>query len=193
MTCSSPALTLPLLSCSDITFAMLSDPAAAEAVAFGEGGVVEAISAAKGYVDVSTVDPACATKIAAAVRAKGALYLEAPVSGSKKPAEDGALIFLCAGDKLLYDTATEALQAMGKKNLFLGEVGAGAKMKLVVNMVMGTMLSAFSEGLALADASDLDLDDVMDVINNGAMSCPMFALKGPQMKASPSPKSFASR
>ena len=173
-----------VVQASDITFAMLADPAAAEAVAFGEGGVVEAMSAGKGYVDVSTVDPACATKIAAAIRAKGGSYLEAPVSGSKKPAEDGALIFLCAGDRKLFDDALQALQVMGKKNLFLGEeVGAGAKMKLVVNMVMGTMLSAYSEGLALADAAGLEPDDVMDVVNNGAIACPMFALKAPQMKA----------
>jgi 3-hydroxyisobutyrate dehydrogenase-like beta-hydroxyacid dehydrogenase len=55
------------------------------------------LSAGKGYVDVSTIDPATAADVAAAVRATGALYLEAPVSGSKGPAEQGALIFLTAG------------------------------------------------------------------------------------------------
>jgi glyoxylate/succinic semialdehyde reductase len=50
---------------------------------------------------------------------------------------------------------------MGKKSLFLGEVGAGARMKLVVNMVMGSMLAAYSEGFALAEAAGLNLDDVM--------------------------------
>jgi len=174
----------------DITFAMLSDPAAAEAVAFGPQGVVEAMSEGKGYVDVSTVDPACAAKIAEAVRAKGGTYLEAPVSGSKKPAEDGALIFLCAGDKTLYTQSVHALEVMGKKHLFLGEVGAGAKMKLVVNMVMGSMLAAYSEGIALADAADLQIDDVMDVVNNGAIACPLFSLKGPQMKVGSYPPAF---
>jgi hypothetical protein len=60
------------------------------------------LSAGKGYVDVSTIDPATAADVAAAVRATGALYLEAPVSGSKGPAEQGALIFLTAG-ALQYD------------------------------------------------------------------------------------------
>jgi glyoxylate/succinic semialdehyde reductase len=55
------------------------------------------MSAGKGYVDVSTIDPATAQQVAAAVRAKGALFLEAPVSGSKGPAEQGQLIFLTAG------------------------------------------------------------------------------------------------
>jgi glyoxylate/succinic semialdehyde reductase len=55
------------------------------------------LSAGKGYVDVSTIDPATAAAVAAAVRGTGALYLEAPVSGSKGPAEQGTLIFLTAG------------------------------------------------------------------------------------------------
>ena len=55
------------------------------------------MSAGKGYIDVSTIDPATAAAVAAAVRGTGALYLEAPVSGSKGPAEQGALIFLTAG------------------------------------------------------------------------------------------------
>jgi hypothetical protein len=59
--------------------------------------VFSGLSAGKGYVDVSTIDPATAADVAAAVRATGALYLEAPVSGSKGPAEQGALIFLTAG------------------------------------------------------------------------------------------------
>jgi len=167
----------------DITFAMLADPVAAEAVALGPDGVAEAMCAGKGYVDVSTIDPDSAAKIAAAIRNKGGAYLEAPVSGSKKPAEDGTLIFLCAGDEALYTQCREALEVMGKKHLFLGEVGAGAKMKLVVNMVMGSMQVAYSEGFALAAAAQLNLDDVMDVVNNGAIACPMFALKGQHMKA----------
>jgi hypothetical protein len=62
------------------------------------------------------------------------------VSGSKKPAIDGQLIILAAGDKPLYDACAGAFDIMGKRALFLGEVGAGARMKLVVNMVMGSMM-----------------------------------------------------
>jgi glyoxylate/succinic semialdehyde reductase len=68
------------------------------------------------------------------VGAAGAEFLEAPVSGSKKPAEDGALIFLTAGDRSLYDRAVPMLEVMGKAHFFLGDVGEGAKMKLVVNV-----------------------------------------------------------
>ena len=126
-----------VVAASDVTFSMLSDPAAAEAVALGADGVVAGITPGKGYVDVPTVSPECAQAIAAKIEAKGGRFLEAPVSGSKKPAEDGALIFLCAGDEGLYEEVLGPLEVMGKKHLYLGKVGAGAKMKLVVNMIMG--------------------------------------------------------
>jgi hypothetical protein len=81
----------------DITFAMLSDPPAALEVATGPTGVAAGMSAGKGYVDVSTIDADTSRVIAAAVRGAGGMYLEAPVSGSKGPAEQGTLIFLTAG------------------------------------------------------------------------------------------------
>jgi 3-hydroxyisobutyrate dehydrogenase-like beta-hydroxyacid dehydrogenase len=161
-----------------VTFAMLSDPAAAEEVCFGEGGVLAGISAGKGYVDMSTVDAATSRRIAAAVKAGGGRYLEAPVSGSRKPAEEGNLVILAAGDRSLFDDATPAFDTMGKKTLFLGEVGNGANMKLVVNMVMGGMMAIFCEGLALAGRSGLNPSDLLDVIDSGAIANPMFRLKG---------------
>ena len=75
----------------------------------------------KGYVDVSTVDAPTSRAVAAAVAPTGAAFLEAPVSGSKGPAEAGQLIFLTAGDRGLYDAATPLLEAMGKASFYLGE------------------------------------------------------------------------
>jgi glyoxylate/succinic semialdehyde reductase len=116
--------------------------------------------------------------------------LEAPVSGSKKPAEDGALIFLCAGDETLYRRCSEPLETMGKAHFFLGDVGQGAKMKLVVNMIMGSMMTAFAEGLTLSEKCDLDPETLLQVISLGAIASPMFALKGPTMNAGAFPPAF---
>ena len=131
-----------------VTFSMLADPVAALAVCDGPDGVLEGMAAGKGYVDMSTVDVATSAGIAAAVTARGGRFLEAPVSGSKKQAEDGALIILAAGDRSLYEEVLPGFERMGKKILHLGEVGNGARMKLVVNMVMGGMMTSFCEGLA---------------------------------------------
>jgi 2-hydroxy-3-oxopropionate reductase len=161
-----------------ITFAMLADPAAAEAVALGPDGVCAGIGAERGYVDLSTVDDVTSRRIGAAVTAAGGRYLEAPVSGSRKPAEDGTLVVLAAGDRALYDESMPGLERMGKKILFLGNTGNGARMKLVVNMVMGGMMAIFCEGLALGGKAGLDPADILDVLGAGALANPMFALKG---------------
>lgn len=163
------------------TIAMLSDPSAAISVVFGKDGILEEICSGKGYIDMSTVDADTSTKISEAVTSKGGHFIEAPVSGSKKPAEDGQLIILAAGEKELYDEALPLFDVLGKKSFFLGQVGNGAKMKLVVNMIMGSMMNAFSEGLELTERSGLDNHTLLDVLDLGAMANPMFKMKGPSM------------
>jgi 3-hydroxyisobutyrate dehydrogenase-like beta-hydroxyacid dehydrogenase len=120
-------------------------------------------------------------QIAAAVEERGGRFLEAPVSGTKGPAEQGTLIILAAGDKNLYKEAEALFDLMGKLRVFAGEVGQGARLKLVVNMIMGGMMAAFSEGLSLAVKSGLDAGELLAVLDAGAMSSPMFRGKGPGM------------
>jgi glyoxylate/succinic semialdehyde reductase len=180
---------------ADITFAMLSDPPAALAVATGPQGIAAGMSPGKGYVDVSTVDAATSRAVAAAVRAKGGLFLEAPVSGSKGPAENGQLIFLTAGDEALFEACSPALDVMGKAKFFLGgkgdgAVGNGAYMKLVINQIMGNMMVALAEGLSLAKETGLSEAQVLEVASLGAIANPMFALKGPAMVERRYPTAF---
>jgi len=165
----------------DIVFACTSDPESARKVVFGEGGVLAGISAGKKYVDMSTVDEECAIEIATAIKSKGGLFLEAPVSGSKAPAVSGQLVILAAGDESLRNDAQPCFDVMGKKTFFLGEVGAGARMKLVVNMVMAVNIEALSEGLALGQKAGLKGSDIMAVLEEGALKSPLYSLKGPKM------------
>lgn len=116
------------------TVCMLSDPKACLEVALGENGIASAVGEGKSIVDMSTVDAATSAKISAEIKAKGGRFLEAPVSGSKKPAEDGQLVILGAGDEDVYNEALPIFDVLGKKSVYLGEIGNGAKMKLVVNM-----------------------------------------------------------
>ncbi|KAF2323563.1 hypothetical protein GH714_036126 [Hevea brasiliensis] len=174
----------------DVTFAMLADPESAVEVACGKHGAVSGLGPGKGYVDVSTVDGETSKLINGHVKATGASFLEAPVSGSKKPAEDGQLIFLTAGDKSLYETVALYLDIMGKSRFYLGDVGNGAAMKLVVNMIMGSMMATFSEGLLLSEKVGLDPNVLVEVVSQGAISAPMYSLKGPSMIKSAYPTAF---
>jgi len=179
-----------VVSKSDISFAMLADPAAAREVCFGPQGVLAGISNGRGYVDMSTVDSDTSLAIADAINAAGGRFLEAPVSGTKKPAEDGTLIILAAGDRSLYDEALPAFEIMGKLSPYLGETGQGARMKLVVNMIMGGMMTAFCEGLALGQRGGLDGQQIIDILMAGALANPMFGGKGPMILQEHFPTSF---
>ncbi|KAL7191161.1 hypothetical protein ACSBR2_023264 [Camellia fascicularis] len=174
----------------DVTFAMLADPESALDVACGEHGAARGMSPGKGYIDVSTVDGATSKLIGTKIKDTGALFLEAPVSGSKKPAEDGQLIFLTAGDRSLFEMVAPLLDIMGKARFFLGDVGNGAAMKLVVNMIMGSMMASFSEGMLLSEKVGLDPRVLVEVVSQGAISSPMFSMKGPSMVQSMYPTAF---
>ncbi len=168
-----------VVSASTITFAMLADPAAAKAVCFGADGVLAGICDGKGYIDMSTVDDATSKEIDEAIRKAGGRFLEAPVSGTKQPAIDGTLIILAAGDPTLYEDALPAFEKMGKLCPYLGECGQAARMKLVVNLIMGGMMTAFCEGLSLGIKAGLDGTQILEILAAGALANPMFKVKGP--------------
>jgi|TARA_B100000524_G_scaffold346564_1_gene246951 glyoxylate/succinic semialdehyde reductase len=163
------------------TFVMLSTPDACFSVYQMDGGILSGVSEQTQIIDCATLRPEDMSTLASQVQARGGRFLEAPVSGSKVPAEQGALIFMTAGDHALFDACSTEWEAMGKDALYCGEVPAATKMKLVVNMVMGAQLAAIAEGITLAEASGLSTDDLQRVLDNGAMASPMLKLKGPNM------------
>merc|ERR1712032_601118 len=165
----------------DIVFACTSDPTSARQVVFGENGVLAGIQPGKRFVDMSTVDEETAIEIGKAVNARGGRFLEAPVSGSKAPAVNGQLVILAAGDETLKNDAQPCFDIMGKRTFFLGDVGAGARMKLVVNMVMGINIVALSEGLAVGQKAGLNGSDILEVLEEGALKSPLYSLKGPKI------------
>lgn len=163
----------------DVTYTMLSNLDASTAVYDQpEHGIIAGVSEGKVIVDCATLSPERMIAESDAITAKGGLFMEAPVSGSKVPAEQGSLIFLCGGDERVFEQTAAALDAMGKARYYFGAAGKGSEVKIVVNMIMGTMMSALSEGMALGRESDLPLDTLLQVLDIGAMSNPMFRMKG---------------
>ena len=164
-----------------VTYSMLSTLEASEAVF---PSILASMKAGKSLVDCATLTPERMQTMAQAVEIAQGRFLEAPVSGSKAPAAQGALIFLCGGDKSLYDECKNDLSIMGKADFHYGATGNGSKMKLVVNMVMGNMMCALGEGLALCQASELPADadnGLLKVLDLGIMANGLFKLKGPKM------------
>jgi len=174
----------------DVTYCMLSTIDASIAVFDSEDGVVAGVSAGKTIVDCATLTPERMADAAGRIKAKGGAFLEAPVSGSKVPAEKGLLIFLCGGDEATFSAVKPALDMMGKASFLFGDVGQGSRVKLIVNMLMGTMLTAFGESMALCDGAGLPQDKLLEVLSLGVMANQMFALKGPSMMKDEHPTHF---
>ncbi|KAL3878962.1 hypothetical protein ACJMK2_031286 [Sinanodonta woodiana] len=157
----------------DITFSCVSDSSAVKDLVFGNAGVLQGISPGKCYVEMSTIDEDTVQDAAEAITARGGVFLEAPVVGSRVPALEGQLVILAAGDRKLYDDCYSCFEALGKKSLYLGsDVGAAMRMKLIINMIMGTVMASLAEGMAMAEKVGLDQEDIAEVLSLGSLSCP---------------------
>ncbi|XP_038055753.1 glyoxylate/succinic semialdehyde reductase 1-like isoform X3 [Patiria miniata] len=179
-----------LVSECDIVFSMVSDSEALRAIVFGEHGVLDGMKKGKALVDMSTVDIGTVTGLEGAITAREGRFLEAPVVGSVQPAMEGSLVIIGAGDSNLFDDCTSCFQAMGKKAFFLGDVGNGSKMKIIINMITGCIMSGFAEGMAVADRAGLSQETLLDVLNLGAISSPLISGKGKAILANKYPPAF---
>jgi 3-hydroxyisobutyrate dehydrogenase len=164
---------------ADVVISMLSDPAALEAV-WSEA--LTTLRPGALAVDMSTVDPAAARALAVRVEARDAAFLDAPVSGTRGPAADGKLLIMTGGAAADLDRARPVLECMGRV-VHMGPVGQGMATKLVLNGLGAHMLTGFCALMTLGVRQGLDARRLLEVIQAGAFSSPLFASKGPRIFA----------
>jgi 3-hydroxyisobutyrate dehydrogenase-like beta-hydroxyacid dehydrogenase len=152
------------------------------AVVDGPDGVVAALAAGALVVDMSTVDVATAHAVDAKVRARGARFVDAPVSGTRKPAVEGKLVIMAGGDPADVERARPILETMGRV-VAVGGVGQGMGSKLVLNGLGAHMMTGFAAMMVLAVKLGLDPSRMLEVIAAGAFSSPLYTSKGPRMMA----------
>lgn len=166
---------------SEVTILMVTNSAALDALINGPEGVAEGLTAGKVVINMSTVSPEATEAAAAAVEAKGAAFVDAPVSGTVKPAEEGTLVILAGADAGTLQKVTPLLKTMGRQVLHCGGVGQGTRMKLVLNLMLGNMMETLAEGMMLGRQFGLEPVQVLDALSGGAMNAPMFQVKGKAM------------
>jgi 3-hydroxyisobutyrate dehydrogenase-like beta-hydroxyacid dehydrogenase len=161
----------------DVIFTMLARPDIVAEAALGKDGFLSRLEKGRLWVDCSTVDPTFSRKMAAEVKARGVRFLDAPVTGSKIPAEQAKLIFWVGGDPADLEACRPLLQCMGSKIVHCGGPGMGASLKMVINQLLGTELAAFAEGLVLGQSLGLSREILFDALFNGPAAPPFIATK----------------
>jgi 3-hydroxyisobutyrate dehydrogenase-like beta-hydroxyacid dehydrogenase len=162
---SSPA---ELAADCDVVLSCVTGPRDVEQVYLGHAGVVGAARAGQVLCDLSTIDAETHRRIAAAASERGAVYLDAPVSGGPSGAEAGTLAIMVGGSAEAFARARPVLEAMGQSIYHVGPVGAGATVKLV-NQMMGAISSlAAAEGLVLGAKAGVDPDLLVEIISNSS-------------------------
>jgi 3-hydroxyisobutyrate dehydrogenase len=162
---------------------MVADDEAARAVMLGPDGVVAAAAPGTTIVDSSTLSPAMTREVARAARERGIDHLDAPVSGSVGQARGRELVFMVGGPREAFERARPLFDAMGRMTRHMGDSGAGATIKLINNMLSGTMHVALAEAVAVALAAGLEPEGVREILGEGAAGSRLVRTKIPKMVA----------
>jgi 3-hydroxyisobutyrate dehydrogenase-like beta-hydroxyacid dehydrogenase len=138
------------------------------AITLGPAGAFPALAPGAVFVDHTTASPALARELAAAAEARGARFLDAPVSGGEDGAKRGALTVMVGGDPDALDRARPLLAAFARNVTWMGPSGAGQLTKLVNQICLAGLIQSLAEGLAFAERAGLDPRRVVEVISKGA-------------------------
>ena len=143
------------------------------------------------WVQTSTVGVAGSDRLVALAADLGVTYVDAPVLGTRKPAEDGALVVLASGPDAARDAVTPVFDAIGGRTMWLGEAGAGSRLKLAANAWVVTVLEGVADSLALTRDLGLDPALFLEAVAGGAMDAPYVQLKGKAMLSEQLDPAFA--
>ena len=174
---------------ADFLLTMLADADATEE-ALGDG-VLERLADGAVWVQTGTVGEEGSERLARMAEDANVAYVDAPVLGTKAPAEQGALIVLASGPEDAHERCAPIFDAIGSKTLWLGPAGAGSRMKLVVNNWIVGLLGVLAETVALAEATGVDPAKFLEIIEGGPLGLPYAQMKGKMMIEDDFPTSFS--
>ena len=166
-------------SLGDVIITMLPDSPQVEEAILGNGGVLEGAMAGSLIIDMSSIAPKVAVKIADAAHEKGIDMLDAPVSGGEPKAIDGTLSIMVGGKESVFEEAREILLTMGASALLMGDIGAGNITKLANQIMVAVHLAAMSEAMVFAEKAGVDSEKVFQAIRGGLAGSAVLEAKMP--------------
>ncbi len=169
------------VSGADVVITMLPDGPATDSVARGTDGALAALSAGAIWLQMGTVGIEWTKRLGELVTPTGALFVDAPVSGSVGPATAGQLVILASGPDEAQAVANPILAAMGSHTLWLGAAGAGSRAKLVLNNWLVDLVEMVAETLKFSEALGLDPQKVIDILADAPIGSPYGVAKARSM------------
>jgi len=161
----------------DVVITMISDDVAAAQVYNSSDGLLADPLPGILMIDMSTVGTQTSKKLAKDCGDKGVHFLEAKVSGSVKPAEEGQLVIMASGDIADYQKALPIFDILGKRSFYLGEVGIASAAKLCINYFLALTLQGLAETVLFAKQEQVSIADMLSLINESALGSGITRLK----------------
>ena len=166
---------------SDAIITMLPDSPDVEAVALDEGGIIEGAKKGSIHVDMSSIAPASAVKVAKALSEKGMRCLDAPVSGGQVGAQNAALSIMVGGDKNLFEEMLPIFQVMGKTVTLCGANGAGQIVKACNQIQVALNIAGMCEAFVLGAKAGVDPAIILQVLSGGYAQNRVMDVRGPKV------------
>jgi len=178
--CDTPA---QLAEKVDILFTMLANPEAVDQAALGNNGFLENMKPNAIWVDCSTVNPSFSKAMAAQAQKRQIRYVDAPVMGTKKPAQEGQLVFYAGGKTEDVKILSPYFEIMGKAVKHVGDHGMGASFKMVANLLVAQNIIIFSEAVSLGCALGFSQEMLFEALLDGPLAAPYLSLKKQKIEA----------
>lgn len=166
---------------SDVVFTCLTNTPAVDDVYFADDGLMGAARAGQVFVDCSTVSPSTSKQCAEAAAARGADFLDAPVSGGPAGAQAATLTIMVGGSQQTFDRVLPLLQTVGKNVRLVGPLGAGSTIKLVNQLLVAINSAAVAEAMVLGTKAGADPHVILDVLKTSFGGSAMLARNVPMM------------
>jgi 2-hydroxy-3-oxopropionate reductase len=163
---------------ADVIITMLPDSPEVKEVVFEKDGVLEGIKEGSIFVDMSTIAPATAREVYAAMQKKGVEALDAPVSGGQVGAEAGTLSIMCGGSPAAFNAVMPLFDIMGKSAVLIGDAGAGQMTKACNQMIVGMTIQAVAESFTLAKKAGVNLEKMREALLGGFAQSRILDLHG---------------
>jgi 3-hydroxyisobutyrate dehydrogenase len=167
-----------LLPDADVIISMLTNDTAVKDVYTSESGIFKTAQGTHAIlIDMSTVSPETTKELACIARDLGVDYLDAPVSGSVKPAAEGQLVIMVGGQEAAFNRVEPIFAVLGKSATLLGENGFGNIAKLAINLFLGITIQGLSEAVLFASKNGIAPNALLPLINSGAIGSAITKIK----------------